>query len=70
MIIPFVYIFILLHPFFNTLSVAVHPAGHEDSPWFVGWVNASDSSTLGLYTTSGGRDLDPVTCSARCLDEG
>lgn len=67
---PFVYMFITLHPFFNTLSVAVHPAGHEDSPWFVGCVNASDSSVLGLYTPEGGRDLDPVACSARCLDEG
>lgn len=67
---PFVYMFMSLHPLFNTLSVAAHPAGDEDSPWFVGCVNASDSSVLGLHTSERGRDLDPVTCSARCLDEG
>lgn len=67
---PLVLAFISLNPFFNTLCVAVPPPGHEDSPWFVGCVNASDSSVFGLYTSRAGRDLDPVGCSARCLDEG
>lgn len=66
----FVYMFISLHPFFNTLSVAVHPSGHEKLPWFMGCVNASDFSFLRLYTPRGAHDLDPVTCSVRCLDEG
>nr|XP_020465285.1 polycystic kidney disease protein 1-like 1 [Monopterus albus] len=64
----FIYTFISLHPFFNMLSAAVHPPGREDSPWFLGCFNASDSSFL--YTPKGVHDLDPVTCSARCLDDG
>ncbi|CAK6980027.1 polycystic kidney disease 1 like 1, partial [Scomber scombrus] len=41
-------------------------AGHGEQPWFMGCVNASS----GLYPAEGVRDLDPVTCSVRCLDEG
>ncbi|XP_023272777.1 polycystic kidney disease protein 1-like 1 [Seriola lalandi dorsalis] len=36
----------------------------------MGCVNDSDSSFLRLYTAKGAHDLDPVTCSVRCLDEG
>ncbi|KAM7390602.1 hypothetical protein PAMA_008670 [Pampus argenteus] len=39
---------------------------HRDPPWFVGCVNASS----GLYAPERVRDLDPVTCCARCLHEG
>lgn len=63
----FVYILLIsLHPFFPTLSVA----GWDNSPWFMGCVNGSDSSLLRLCTPRGAHDLDPVTCSKRCLDEG
>ncbi|XP_035510575.1 polycystic kidney disease 1 like 1 [Morone saxatilis] len=62
----FVYTLISLHPLFHRLSVAVALPGHGISPWFVGCVNASSR----LYASKGARDLDPVTCSARCLDEG
>ncbi|XP_045922035.1 polycystic kidney disease 1 like 1 [Micropterus dolomieu] len=62
----FVYALVSLYPFFHRLSAAAHPSGHEDSPWFMGCVNDSNR----LYAAKGGRDLDPVTCCARCLDEG
>ncbi|XP_044033057.1 polycystic kidney disease 1 like 1 [Siniperca chuatsi] len=61
-----VYTLFSLHPFFHRLSAAVPPPDHENSPWFVGCVNASDR----LYAPKGALDLDPVTCCARCLDEG
>ncbi|XP_050922890.1 LOW QUALITY PROTEIN: polycystic kidney disease 1 like 1 [Lates calcarifer] len=67
---PLVYLLISLHPVFNTRSAAVHRSGQESSPWFVGCVNASGSSFLGLYSPMGAHDLDPVTCCVRCLDEG
>ncbi|KAG8009400.1 Polycystic kidney disease 1 like 1 [Nibea albiflora] len=38
----------------------------ENSPWFTGCVKAG----IRLYAARGARDLDPVTCSVRCLDEG
>lgn len=62
-----VYTLISLHPFFHRLSEAVPAADEENSPWFMGCVNASSSR---LYAPKVHRDLDPVTCSARCLDEG
>jgi len=57
--------------------LSLPPTGHRpcaaalfqdprDAPWFMGCVEASGS----LDTTEGARDLDPVTCSVRCLDEG
>ncbi|XP_070709442.1 polycystin-1-like protein 1 [Pempheris klunzingeri] len=62
------FVFTLLSslPFLHRLSVALPPSDPEKSPWFVGCVNASGR----LYAPKGARDLDPVACSARCLDEG
>lgn len=46
---------------FHRLSAAA-PA-----PWFTGCVSAGSA---GLRAPEGARDLDPVACSVRCLDEG
>ncbi|KAM6908104.1 polycystin-1-like protein 1 [Lycodopsis pacificus] len=60
-----------LQPIFHRSPAAALPPDHEDAPWFVGCVNASSaSSSRSLYATNGARELDPVTCSVRCLDEG
>ncbi|KAA8580858.1 hypothetical protein FQN60_013816 [Etheostoma spectabile] len=42
------------------------PPDQENSPWFMGCVNASSR----LSAPKGARGLDPVTCSVRCLGEG
>ncbi|XP_068438427.1 polycystin-1-like protein 1 [Clinocottus analis] len=47
------------------LSLHLFP-DHGDAPWFIGCVRASGS----FDTSDGARDLDPVTCSVRCLDGG
>ncbi|XP_041670635.1 LOW QUALITY PROTEIN: polycystic kidney disease 1 like 1 [Cheilinus undulatus] len=60
------YTFILFYSSFHLLSVAVSSSAHGESPWFVGCVNGSS----GLLAPEGPRDLDPVTCCERCLDEG
>ncbi|KAK9527852.1 hypothetical protein VZT92_014377 [Zoarces viviparus] len=59
---------ISLQPIFHRWPAAAVPPDHEDAPWFVGCVSASSASSL--YATHGARELDPVTCSVRCLDEG
>lgn len=56
------FVYIALHSFCHRLSAA----GHRDPPWFMGCVNASNR----LHPAEAVRDLDPVTCSVRCLDEG
>ncbi|XP_028425777.1 polycystic kidney disease 1 like 1 [Perca flavescens] len=66
MFLAFVYTLISLHPFFHRSSASVPPPDQEDSPWFMGCVNASSR----LSAPKGARGLDPVTCSVRCLDEG
>ncbi|XP_042255201.1 uncharacterized protein LOC121888015 isoform X2 [Thunnus maccoyii] len=58
----FVYTFMALNSFCHRSSAA----GHGDPSWFMGCVNASNR----LYPHEDVRDLDPVTCSVRCLDEG
>ncbi|XP_070784659.1 polycystin-1-like protein 1 [Enoplosus armatus] len=58
----FVHTLFALHQFFHRSCAA----DHGDLPWFVGCFNASNS----VYAPKGARDLDPVTCSVRCLDEG
>ncbi|XP_054479391.1 polycystic kidney disease 1 like 1 [Anoplopoma fimbria] len=62
----FVSTLILLDRISHRSSVAVLPPDPKNAPWFMGCFNASSS----LYTSKGGRDLDPVTCSVLCLDKG
>ncbi|KAE8279963.1 Polycystic kidney disease 1 like 1 Protein abecobe [Larimichthys crocea] len=62
----FVFTLVSLHPFSHRFSVAVSATHQENSPWFTGCVKAGSR----LYAPKGARDLDPVTCSVRCLDEG
>ncbi|KAM9337218.1 polycystin-1-like protein 1 [Symphorus nematophorus] len=63
----FVCTLITLHPFFHRFSAALPAPDHdENSPWFMGCVKTSGR----LYAPEGARDLDPATCSVRCLDEG
>ncbi|KAM8731306.1 polycystin-1-like protein 1 isoform 4-T4 [Acanthopagrus schlegelii] len=49
------------------LSAAAPATDREISPWFTGCVSAGSSV---LRAPEGARDLDPVACSVRCLDEG
>lgn len=60
------FVFFALH----SLSALASSSGQQSSPWFIGCVSAS--SSLGFHgpTGVGARDLDPVACSAHCLDEG
>uniref|UniRef100_A0A668TEH4 Polycystic kidney disease 1b n=1 Tax=Oreochromis aureus TaxID=47969 RepID=A0A668TEH4_OREAU len=60
------FVFFALH----SLSALASSSGQQSSPWFIGCVGAS--SSLGFHgpTGAGARDLDPVACSAHCLDEG
>nr|XP_043891851.1 polycystic kidney disease 1 like 1 [Solea senegalensis] len=58
---------------FNIRLAGVRASRQENSPWFIGCcVCASGSSSLfPLHDEpTGVRDLDPVSCSVRCLDEG
>ncbi|XP_041824818.1 polycystic kidney disease 1 like 1 [Melanotaenia boesemani] len=60
--------FIALQPCFCGLSITASSSpGQESSPWFVGCFTAS---SIQLFESKGACDLDPVTCSKRCLDEG
>ncbi|XP_073344382.1 polycystin-1-like protein 1 [Pagrus major] len=52
---------------FHRLSAAAPATDRENSPWFTGCVSASSAE---LRAPEGARDLDPVACSVRCLDEG
>lgn len=60
------FVFFALH----SLSALASSSGQQSLPLFIGCVGAS--SSLGFHgpTGAGARDLDPVACSAHCLDEG
>lgn len=58
--------FIAFHWCFHRLSAAAPPPDPRDSPWFIGCVSAGDGPAAARRV----RDLDPVNCCVRCLDEG
>ncbi|XP_076014465.1 polycystin-1-like protein 1 [Genypterus blacodes] len=63
----FAFNFIVTAPFSPRSSAAFPPPQHGGSPVLAGRVDPSDAA---LYAPVGARDLDPVTCAARCRDEG
>lgn len=52
---------------FPRWSAAAQAPDPGSSAWFMGCFTPSSSSSL---SAPSGRDLNPVTCSVRCLDEG